>query len=119
MSSEAALRAWLLQEAGDMSWCRQVSRSSFVTGSWHQTEADLTTNPVGSILLCYPVPEERTGSFSCVVVSPPRGHGSFVANFAQKVILGQLPLSVRRLRGERVELFGRSAALFPSLNYHL
>ena len=42
----------------------------------------------------------------------------FVANFAQKVIPGQLPLSVRRLRGERVELFGRSEALFPSLNYH-
>src|SRR2546423_1087076 len=43
----------------------------------------------------------------------------FVANFAQKVIPGQLPLSVRRLRGERVELFGRSEALFPSLNHHL
>jgi hypothetical protein len=26
---------------------------------------------------------------------------------------------VRRLCGERVELFGRSAALFPSLHYHL
>ena len=43
----------------------------------------------------------------------------FVANFAQKVMMGQLPLSVRRLRGERVELFGRSEALFPSLNHHL
>ncbi len=43
----------------------------------------------------------------------------FVANFAQKVMTGQLPLSVRRLRGERVELFGRSEALFPSLNHHL
>ena len=43
----------------------------------------------------------------------------FVANFVQKVMTGQLPLSVRRLRGERVELFGRSEALFPSLNHHL
>ena len=32
---------------------------------------------------------------------------------------GQLPLSVRRLSGERVELFGRSEALFPSLNHQL
>jgi hypothetical protein len=29
--------------------------------------------------------------------------GGFVANFAQKVMKGQLPRSVRRLRGERVE----------------
>ena len=43
----------------------------------------------------------------------------FVANFAQKVMTGQLPLSVRRLSGERVELFGRSEALFPSLNHQL
>ena len=43
----------------------------------------------------------------------------FVANFAQKVMKGQLSLSVRRLRGEGVELFGRSAALFPSLHHHL
>jgi len=45
-------------------------------------------------------------------------HG-FVANFAQKVMQGQLPLSVRSIRGERVELFGRSEALCPSLNHHL
>ena len=32
---------------------------------------------------------------------------------------GQLPLSVRRLGGERIELFGCSEALFPSLNHHL
>jgi hypothetical protein len=43
----------------------------------------------------------------------------FVANFAQKVMKGQLSLSVRRLSGERVELFGRSEALVPSLNHHL
>src|SRR5215467_14167183 len=43
----------------------------------------------------------------------------FVANFAQKVMKGQLPLSVRRLSGQRVEQFGRSEALFPDLNDHL
>jgi hypothetical protein len=32
---------------------------------------------------------------------------------------GQLPLAVRSLSGESVELFGRSAALFPLLNHHL
>ena len=47
------------------------------------------------------------------------GDGGVVANFVQKVIPGQLPLSVRRLRGERAELFGRSEALFPSRNHHL
>ena len=51
--------------------------------------------------------------------SPRVPLSGFVANFAQKVIPGQLPLSVRRLRGERVELFGRSEALFSSLNHHL
>src|SRR5262249_6600415 len=72
-------------EAGDMPWCRQVSGSSFVTGSWHQTEADLAPNPVGRLLLFCLVQEERAGSFSCFVVSPPPGHGSFVANFAQRL----------------------------------
>ena len=43
----------------------------------------------------------------------PDGIEGFVANFAQKVMTGQLPLSVRRLSGERVELFGRSEALVP------
>ena len=43
----------------------------------------------------------------------------FVANFAQKVMMGQLPLSVRRLRSERVELFDRSEALSPGLHQHL
>ena len=43
----------------------------------------------------------------------------FVANFARKVMTGQLPVPVRRLRGERVELFDRSEAPFPSLNHHL
>jgi hypothetical protein len=42
-----------------------------------------------------------------------------VANFAQKVLMGQLSLSVRRLRGERVEQFSRSEAFFASLNHQL
>ena len=50
---------------------------------------------------------------------PQMSSRGFVANFAQKVMTGQLPLSVRRLRGERVELFGRSEALFPGLNHQL
>ena len=33
--------------------------------------------------------------------------------------MGQLSLSVRRLRGERVEQFGRSEAFFASLNHQL
>ena len=43
----------------------------------------------------------------------------FVANFAQEVMKGQLPLLVRGLSGEGVELFGRSAALCPLLKYQL
>jgi hypothetical protein len=46
-----------------MSWCRQVSGSSFVTGSWHQTEADLAPNPVGGILRFFPAQEERPVPF--------------------------------------------------------
>ena len=37
----------------------------------------------------------------------------------QEVMKGQLPPSVGGLGGQRVELFGRSEALFPSLNHHL
>ena len=51
--------------------------------------------------------------------TPHRERRGCVANFAQKVMTGQLPLSVRRLSGERVELFGRSEALFPNLKHHL
>ena len=49
-------------------------------------------------------------------VSPQEGS---VANFVQNVMKGQLPLSVRRLRGESVELFGRSEALVSGLHHHL
>src|SRR5215510_12506593 len=38
------------EEAGDSMWCRQVSRSSFVTGSGHQSEHDLTTSPLEGIV---------------------------------------------------------------------
>jgi hypothetical protein len=43
----------------------------------------------------------------------------FVANFAQEVMKGQLPWSVERLRGQGIELFGRSEALCSGLYYHL
>jgi hypothetical protein len=43
----------------------------------------------------------------------------FVANFAQDVMKGQLPWSVEGLRGQCVEQFGRSAALFSGLHPHL
>jgi hypothetical protein len=41
----------------------------------------------------------------------PRTHESSVANVVQEVLKGQLPLSVRGLRGQGVELFGRGEAL--------
>gem|GEM_PF-3333747 len=43
----------------------------------------------------------------------------FVANFAQEVMKGQLPLSVGRLGGQGVEQFGRSEPLVSGLEYHL
>ena len=48
----------------------------------------------------------------------PPGGGS-VANFAQGAMKGQWLLSRWGLRGQRVEQFGRSEALFPGLNDHL
>src|SRR5262249_13303956 len=42
-----------------------------------------------------------------------------VANFAQEVAKGQLPLSVEGLRGQGVEQFGRSEALVSLLDYQL
>src|SRR2546430_7267528 len=38
------------EEAGNSSWCRQVSRSSSVAGSGHQSEHDLTTSPLAGIV---------------------------------------------------------------------
>jgi hypothetical protein len=48
--------------------------------------------------------------------TPPSG---CVANFAQKVMQGQLPLSIRGLRCEGVEQFGRSKTLILLLDDHL
>ena len=42
-----------------------------------------------------------------------------VANFAQEVLKGQVPLSVWGLRGEGVEQFGRREALFSGLHHQL
>src|SRR5205814_8699860 len=59
-----------------------------------------------------------------VQFTPPRyivtcDNAGFVANFAQEVMKGQWPLSVGKLRGQGIELFGRSAALCSSLYPHL
>ena len=43
----------------------------------------------------------------------------FVANFAQEVMKGQLPWSVGGLRGQGIELFGRSEAFVSLLHHHL
>jgi len=47
------------------------------------------------------------------------GEYGCVANFAQEVVKGQLPLSVEGLRGQGVEQFGRSEALCSGLHHHL
>jgi len=62
---------------------------------------------------CYPpgVPlpyAERTGQAS----------GGWVANFRVWTIWGESPLSVEELRGQGVELFGRSEVLFSGLGHH-
>ena len=49
----------------------------------------------------------------------PWGHGSCVANFAQVVVQGELPLSVERLGGQGVEQFGRSEALVSLFDHQL
>ena len=49
-----------------------------------------------------------------MAVSFKGAHFGFVANFAQEVMKGQLPLSVEGLRGQGIELFGCSEA-FVSL----
>src|SRR2546427_207742 len=64
-----------------MSWCRQVSGSSFVTGSWHQTEADLATNPVGRILRFFPRQEEESVPF----------HASWCPRLGDMAVLSQFP----------------------------
>src|SRR5438477_1630845 len=59
------------------------------------------------------------GSTAPVARMGLRGLCGFVANFAQEVLKGQLPLSRRGLCGQGVELFGRSAALVSGLDDHL
>src|SRR5262245_56354444 len=54
----------------------------------------------------------------CATISPRKDVG-FVANFAQEVEKGQLPLSVKGLSGQGVEQFGRSEAFVFSLHCHL
>ena len=49
----------------------------------------------------------------------PRMAKGCVANFAQEVVKGQLPLSVEGLSGQGVEQFGRSEALGSLLNHQL
>jgi hypothetical protein len=55
-------------------------------------------------------------------LEPPltsRGGSIYVANFAQEVVKGQLPLCVEELSGQGVEQCGRSAALVSGLHPHL
>jgi hypothetical protein len=58
-----------LEEAGNSSWCRQVSRSSSVAGSGHQSEHDLVTSPFERIVPCC-LGLEKADYFSWVVVLP-------------------------------------------------
>jgi hypothetical protein len=46
-------------------------------------------------------------------------HDGFVANFAQEVVKGQLPLSEERLSGQGVEQFSRSEVLVSLFDHHL
>jgi hypothetical protein len=48
-------------------------------------------------------------------VAHDRAPEGSVANFAQEVLKGQLPLSVRGLCGQGGELFGRGEALLDSV----
>src|SRR5262252_7928925 len=52
-------------------------------------------------------------------VMPSCANSGFVANFAQEVEKGQLPLTVKGLSSQGVEQFGRSEAFVFSLHYHL
>ena len=67
-----------------MSWCRQVSGSSFVTGSWHQTEADLAPNPVGRILRFFRAQEEGPVPF----------HASWCPRPGDMAVLSQISHSI-------------------------
>ena len=50
---------------------------------------------------------------------PVQRNSGCVANFAQEVVKGQVPLSVGRLSGQGVEQFGRSEPLVSGRHPHL
>ena len=69
---------------------------------------------------------QRFGSHLLHALSPTPLYGyvagaqiGSVANFMQEVLKGQLPLSVRGLCGQGVELFGQSEAFGSYLDFHL
>src|SRR5262245_53292189 len=64
------------------------------------------------------ITRERSWPMS-LVAGKTRCSSASVANFAQGAMKGQWLLSRWGLRGQRVEQFGRSEALFPGLNDHL
>src|SRR5262245_57224643 len=74
-------------EAGDSGWCQQVSRSSCVTGSGHQSEHDLTTNPVERILTYCPGTEYRRPLF---MGGGAPGGMAVVSPFSSEAIWGML-----------------------------
>ena len=81
------------------------------------TQHDLATSPEKTIL--YPVGGTDEGQAFFMLRGAPKGHDSSVAHFAHVVVKEWLPLSGGRLGSQGVEQFGRSEALFPSLNHHL
>src|SRR5207342_2989544 len=90
-------------------------RTSILAGGWLYT-TEQYRRPSCSLCLLSPTahltrPIAEEGALDCsngwqsFDFRMLAGLEGFVANFVQQVIPGQLPLSVRRLRGERVELF--------------
>jgi hypothetical protein len=55
--------------------------------------------------------ESQVGGGSAISLMSIGNSNGFVANFAQEVLKGQLPLSRRGLCGQGVELFGHREAL--------
>jgi hypothetical protein len=74
------------------------------------TQHDLATSPEKTIL--YLVGGTDEGQTFFMFRGAPTGHDSSVATFAQEAMKGQLSLSVRGLRGQSIEQFGRSEVLF-------
>ena len=63
--------------------------------------------------------ELKTNLSACPAASAMSSLIGCVANFAQEVMKGELPLSMWGLSGEGVELFGRCEALVSSLHHQL